>query len=207
MEQFATEEQQVEAIKRFWKEHGTAIIVGALLGLGGLWGWRYYSESQLEASESASQGYQEAVQELEQSNDPAQLDSFIDANQDSGYGTIASLIAARTAVSEGDFDSAANHLNRVVSTAEDTHLRSMAGIRLARVQMEMNQLDAALSTLSDIQDDAFSGQIAEVKGDIYVHQEKFDDAREAYTLALEDNANNPLLRMKLDNLAVAAAGV
>ena len=43
MEQFATEEQQVEAIKRFWKEHGTAIIVGAALGLGGLWGWRYYS--------------------------------------------------------------------------------------------------------------------------------------------------------------------
>ena len=40
MEQFATEEQQVEAIKRFWKEHGTAIIVGAALGLGGLWGWR-----------------------------------------------------------------------------------------------------------------------------------------------------------------------
>ena len=207
MEQFATEEQQVEAIKRFWKEHGTAIIVGALLGLGGLWGWRYYSESQLEASESASQGYQEAVQELEQSNDPAQLDSFIDAHADSGYGTIASLIAARTAVSEGDFDSAANHLNRVVSTAEDTHLRSMAGIRLARVQMEMNQLDAALSTLSDIQDDAFSGQIAAVKGDIYVRQEKFDDAREAYTLALEENANNPLLRMKLDDLAVAAAGV
>ena len=38
MERFETEEQQVEAIKRFWKEHGTAIIVGAALGLGGLWG-------------------------------------------------------------------------------------------------------------------------------------------------------------------------
>lgn len=206
MEQFATEEQQVEAIKRFWKEHGTAIIVGALLGLGGLWGWRYYSESQLEARESASQSYQQAVQQLEQTSDPAQLDSFIDAHADTGYGTIASLVAARTAVSEGDFDSAANHLNRVVSTADDAHLRSMAGIRLARVQMEMNQFDAALSTLSDIQDDAFSAQIAEVKGDIYVRQEKFDDAREAYTLALEENANNPMLRMKLDNLAVAAAG-
>ena len=26
MEQFATEEQQVEAIKRFWKDHGIAIF-------------------------------------------------------------------------------------------------------------------------------------------------------------------------------------
>ncbi len=204
MEQFATEEQQVEAIKRFWKEHGTAIIVGALLGLGGLWGWRYYSESQLEAREAASQGYQQAVEQLEQSNDPAQLDAFIEAHGDTGYATIGSLVAARSAVSAGDFDAAANHLNRVVSTADDAHLRTMGAIRLARVQMEMNQFDAALSTLSDIQGDAFAAQVAEVKGDIYVHQEDFESAREAYTLALEKNANNPVLRMKLDNLAVAA---
>ena len=62
MEQFATEEQQVEAIKRFWKEHGTAIIVGAALGLGGLWGWRAYSEAQIETKEAASVAYQNAVE-------------------------------------------------------------------------------------------------------------------------------------------------
>ncbi len=62
MEQFATEEQQVEAIKRFWKEHGTAIIVGAALGLGGLWGWRAYSEAQIENKEAASVAYQNAVE-------------------------------------------------------------------------------------------------------------------------------------------------
>jgi len=45
MEQFATEEQQVEAIKRFWSEHGTSLIVGAVLGLAGLFGWQYYSDS------------------------------------------------------------------------------------------------------------------------------------------------------------------
>jgi predicted negative regulator of RcsB-dependent stress response len=28
MERYETEEQQVEAIKGFWKENGTAIIVG-----------------------------------------------------------------------------------------------------------------------------------------------------------------------------------
>ncbi|GGW86446.1 YfgM family protein [Alteromonas halophila] len=204
MEQFATEEQQVEAIKRFWKEHGTAIIVGALLGLGGLWGWRYYSDSQLESREAASISYQQAVQQLEQSSDAAQLNSFISEHGDTGYATIGSMIAARTAVAKGDLDTAANHLNRVVSTADDAHLRSMAGVRLARVQMELNQFDAALSTLSDIQDEAFAAQVAEVKGDVFVRQEKFNDAREAYSLALEKSANNPMLKMKLDNLAAAA---
>ena len=57
MEQFATEEQQVEAIKRFWSEHGTSLIVGAVLGLAGLFGWQYYSDSQIAAKESASQAF------------------------------------------------------------------------------------------------------------------------------------------------------
>ena len=38
MEIYSTEEQQVEAIKSFWKENGSQIIVGAVLGLGGFSG-------------------------------------------------------------------------------------------------------------------------------------------------------------------------
>ncbi len=204
MEQFATEEQQVEAIKRFWKEHGTAIIVGAALGLGGLWGWRWYTDNQLETREQASIAYQQKVEQLGQEGAAAELDAFIKANADSGYAGIAALLAARQAVAERDWDSAAAHLTTVVTHAEDQHIKSIAGIRLARVQLEMNQPDAALSTLNDINDDAFAAQVSEVKGDVYVHQDKFDDARMAYSSALEKNANNPLLQMKLDNLAVAA---
>lgn len=204
MEQFATEEQQVEAIKRFWKEHGTAIIVGAVIGLGGLWGWRWYTDSQLEAQEAASTQYQMTVEKLGQEGANAELDAFIKANSDSGYAGIASLLAARQSVEDGDLDAAASHLNTVLTHADDARLKSISGIRLARVQLEMNQLDAALSTLNDINDDAFAAQVAEVKGDVYVRQNKMDDARMAYTSALEKNANNPLLQMKLDNLAVAA---
>ncbi|MEW9798913.1 YfgM family protein [Alteromonas sp. CYL-A6] len=204
MEQFATEEQQVEAIKKFWKEHGMAIVVGALLGLGGLYGWRYYSDAQLAEREAASVNYQTAVESLENANDDQALNAFIEANPDTGYTSIASLVAAKVAADKGDFDTAANHLNRVMTNAADSNLKTMAGVRLARVQMEMNQLDGALSTLDSLSNPAFEAQIAEVKGDVYVRQEKFDEARQAYTLALEKNANNPLLRMKLDNLAVAA---
>ena len=77
MEQFATEEQQVEAIKRFWKEHGTAIIVGAALGLGGLWGWRAYSEAQIETKEAASVAYQNAVETCGTEGSDAKVKAFI----------------------------------------------------------------------------------------------------------------------------------
>ncbi|MGU3844696.1 YfgM family protein, partial [Vibrio diabolicus] len=44
MELYDTEEQQVEAIKDWWKENGKAVIIGAVVGLGGLFGWRYYQD-------------------------------------------------------------------------------------------------------------------------------------------------------------------
>jgi predicted negative regulator of RcsB-dependent stress response len=84
-------------------------------------------------------------------------------------------------------------------------LKVLASLRLSRVQIEMNQLDAALSTLSNVTNDAFSAEVSELKGDVYQKQGKFDDARLAYSNALEKNANNPLLQMKLDNLSVSAA--
>jgi len=205
MEQFATEEQQVEAIKRFWKEHGTAIIVGALLGLGGLYGWRAYSESQIESKEAASVAYQDAVETFGTEGSEAKVKAFIEDNKDSGYASVASLLAAKQAVDAGDLDSAASHLNTVVTFADSEELKALASLRLARVQIEMNQLDAALSTLSNVTNDAFSSEASELKGDVYQKQNKFDDARLAYSSALEKNANNPLLQMKLDNLSVAAA--
>ena len=204
MEQFATEEQQVEAIKRFWKEHGTAIIVGAALGLGGLWGWRYYSETQMQSKEAVSVAYQSAVETFGNEGSDAKVAAFIEENQDSGYASIARLLAAKQSVDAGDLDAAASHLNSVVTFADNDELKSLASLRLARVQIEMNQLDAALSTLGNVANDAFSAEVSELKGDVYVKQEKFDDARSAYSNALEKNANNPLLEMKLDNLSVAA---
>ncbi len=35
MELYDTEEEQVQAIKEWWKENGKAVIIGAVLGLGG----------------------------------------------------------------------------------------------------------------------------------------------------------------------------
>ncbi len=205
MEQFATEEQQVEAIKRFWKEHGTAIIVGAALGLGGLWGWRAYSEAQIETKEAASVAYQNAVETFGTEDSDAKVKAFIEENKDSGYASIANLLAAKQAVDAGDLDAAASHLNSVVTFAENDELKVLASLRLSRVQIEMNQLDAALSTLSNVTNDAFAAEVSELKGDVYQKQGKFDDARLAYSNALEKNANNPLLQMKLDNLSVSAA--
>ena len=42
MDVYQTEEQQVEAIKGFWKEYGIAVIAGLVLGFAGFIGFNYY---------------------------------------------------------------------------------------------------------------------------------------------------------------------
>lgn len=205
MEHFATEEQQVEAIKKFWKDNGAAIVIGAVLGLGGLWGWRYYSDAQRTAKEQASADYQVAVESIEADGNAGKLDSFLGKTESSGYATIGGLVAAQQAVSNNDYDTAVKALTAVKDQAADAHLATIASLRLARIQLEQGNGDAALSTLKAVNDSAFDGNVKEIEGDVYVAQEKYDAARMAYTEALEAASGNVLLEMKLDNLPVLAS--
>ena len=207
MEQFATEEQQVEAIKRFWKENGPAVIIGAVLGLGGLWGWRYYNEQQITAQEQASVSYQQAIEALASGSEGyTTAVDFVNEHQDNGYAILTAFQLAKEAVERKDLPEAAKQLDFVVTHASEGAIKNMAKLRLARVQMEQAELDAALTTLNAVTAEAFKGQVEESKGDVYVRQQMFDKAKAAYNAALEVDENNPLVKMKLDNLAVAANG-
>ena len=204
MEQFATEDQQVEAIKQFWKDHGTSLILGAVLGLAGLFGWQYYSESQMETKEAASISYQDALETLVADDNAGPISALIESGEVSGYSDLASLIAAKPAADKGELEVAASYLSKVATNGSDESLKQVAAVRLARVQLALEQHDKALATLDIAKDEAFVAQVEETKGDIFAAQGNFDKARMAYSSALEKNTNNRLLQMKLDNLAVTA---
>ncbi|MDC8832702.1 YfgM family protein [Alteromonas gilva] len=204
MEQFATEDQQVEAIKRFWSEHGTSLIMGAVLGLAGLFGWQYYTDSQISAKETASQSYQSALEALINEENREPIEAVMNSDEVDGYANIAALLAAKQAVDDGELDAAANYLQKVVSQNTDDSLKHVATVRLARVQLAQQKQEQALATIESVTDEAFSAQVEEIKGDIFSAQGNFDKARMAYSTALEKNMNNRLLQLKLDNLAVSA---
>ena len=207
MEQYETEEQQVEAIKRFWKENGLSLIIGALLGLGGLLGWRYYNDSQIEAKEQASFAYEKASEELIKGEAGfGQAKKFIDSHSDTGYAILMSLEMAQQAIERKDLLEAAKQLEFVVINAKLTAVQSIAQLRLARIQIEQGEFELALASADKVSDQAFKGQSQEVKGDVYLSQELFDKARAAYSAALETNNRDQVLKMKLDNLALAANG-
>ena len=49
-----SEEEQVEQLKRFWQDYGTPILVGISLALAVFAGWRFWQQSQIEASAAAA---------------------------------------------------------------------------------------------------------------------------------------------------------
>jgi predicted negative regulator of RcsB-dependent stress response len=207
MEQYETEEQQVEAIKRFWKANGTALVVGALLGLGGLWGWRWYNDGQIAAKEQASAAFDKVSQELLiDETGFSQAKIYIDTHTNTGYAALMALEMAQKAIERKDLDEAVKQLEFVVKNAALPTLKSVAQIRLARIQIEQGQFDLALASAEKITDDAFKAQSQEIKGDVYFAQQLFDKARAAYSAALESNERDQVLKMKLDNLASAANG-
>ncbi|MFT5839348.1 MAG: putative negative regulator of RcsB-dependent stress response [Flavobacteriales bacterium] len=207
MEQYETEEQQVEAIKRFWKENGLALVIGALLGLGGLLGWRYYNDSQVLAKEQASFAYEKASAELLKGEVGfSQAKTFIENHSDTGYAMLIALEMAKQAIERKDLLEAAKQLQFVASNAELSAVKSLAQVRLARIQIEQGELELALISADKVTDEAFKGQSQEIKGDVYQAQNLFDKARAAYSTALETNKRDQVLKMKLDNLAIAANG-
>ena len=207
MEQYETEEQQVEAIKRFWKENGLSLIIGALLGLGGLLGWRYYNDSQIEAKEQASFAYEKASEELIKGEASfGEAKSFIDSYSDTGYAILMALEMTQQAIERKDLVEAAKQLEFVVINAKLTAVQSIAQLRLARIQIEQGEFELALASADKVSDQAFKGQSQEIKGDVYLAQQLFDKARAAYSAALETNERDQVLKMKLDNLAIAANG-
>ncbi|MBB1318116.1 tetratricopeptide repeat protein [Shewanella sp. SR43-4] len=203
MEIYSTEEQQVDAIKQFWKDYGTSIVVGAVVGLGGLYGWNTYSDMKVTAAEKASESFQSIVT---QSANPAallvQAESFTSEHDQQGYQALLELMVAKSAVEAGDLAKAEASFTKVIAAEPGSGLGMVAMIRLARIQAEQNNLGMALATLEQVTDKAFASQREELKGDFLVRQGDLDKAKLAYQAAVDNGGAiaSPALTMKLDNL-------
>jgi len=211
MEIYSTEEQQAEAIKGFFRDNGVALAVGVVLGLGGLYGWKAYNQHTIDTTEALSDSYTQLVETAGQEGSTllADADEFIKTNADSSYSVLAAFVTAKEAVEKNELDKAAEKLTWISVNAKNTEFKALAFTRLARIQVEQKQYDAALSTLGNALPESFKATVEELKGDVYVAKSETDKARSAYQAAVDAGGleGNSLLQIKLDNLAVVALNV
>jgi len=204
-----TEEEQVEAIKDWWKENGTSIVVGVTLGIAAIFGVRYWFDYQKAQSQQASALYAEVLASLASDKQKSEsLASDMAANYSSTpYASLTALSLAKIKAEDKDYQGAQTYLQWVLDNGTDEGFQHVARIRLARLLIEDNKLDKAESLIKAISAAGFNSEYAELRGDIFLSRKELTQAAENYRLALvglqPSSQRNQLLQMKIDDLIVA----
>ena len=212
MSEMRTEEEQIEAIKNWWKENGKQTVVALAVVATGWFGFQGYQNQKQATGEAASAIYQEmlsinnSTEEADKGRRSMLLDQLKSEYKGTIYASFASLFNAKDAVTADDLALAETELRLVMTESLDEALTQLATVRLARVLLAMDKKEDALALVAAGKEGAFEAEYEEVKGDILFAQGDKDGARDAYSKAVvaaqRIGANNPLLKMKLDDLAV-----
>lgn len=204
MTDYQTDDEKVEELKAWWKENGTSVIVGIALAVVALFGWEYWKEWKNNTAAEASSLYTQASNAAKTGIDKALPDikKLQDSYSSTPYAAIASLKAAQQYAEQGQYEQAVSALRWVIDEQSDEGFRNLANVRLARVLLAMKKLDEALQVVNQPYPAAYQSLLEELKGDIYVAQNKPAEARAAYDKALATNASGSadFIRMKRDNL-------
>ena len=181
------EQDQIDELKAWWARFGGAITVGlvlAVLVIGGVQGWRWWNGMR---AEDASVLYA-AVSDAARTKDPAKAKDAIaqitDKYAGTGYAPRAALLYAKMLYESGDRKGAAAQYMWAVEHAKEDELQAIARFRLAQVQIDDKQYDAALATLDAKHPDTFDGVFADLRGDAFAAAGRAADARSAYETAL-----------------------
>lgn len=186
MVDYLTDEEQAERLKQWWDKNGTSLIVGLILAVGLVIGWRYYQDytaSRSSAASSAFDAYLEA-----RANDEA-VDEHLAVLDDefagSTYQVFSLLYRATDQAEQSEWEQALGHIERALELAGDETLKDLARYRGAKVLYQLDRLDDSAAMLASIQSVGLKPQVAELSGDIAVTRGDIDAARQAYRTAIE----------------------
>jgi len=209
MNEYETEDQQVEAVKKWLKENWSSMVIGLGTGLAALSGWNYYMAEKNNHAITASDMYMQVAQYViigGVDEKVADLNTLmVNDFSDTPYAAVTSLIIAKKEYENGNFEQAITELEWVFQHATSTEIKQVAALRLGRILLEQKKYDAALTYLNGAHDAAFDAIYEELKGDVYVAKGQISQARIAYDKAikLKDNAGKwlELKRRDLGNVA------
>ncbi len=207
MDVYKTEEEQVEAIKKWWQENGMSIIAGVVIGITAIFGWRAYDNHMVVQAEQASILYEQMIVAARTNDDENVLvyaNRIVNDYKSSSYAVFASLMLAKVAAEAGELEQAETHLRWVLKNNSQTEFEHIARLRLARVLIAGDKLGLATETLNVSEPGDFVARYNELRGDIYVKQGKSDEAIKAYEKSLANTKGSgdaqSILQMKLDDL-------
>lgn len=206
-----TEQEELEALQKWWRENGRAVIVGLVLGLGGVFAWTTWQSRAEATAERVSVIYQSMV-DMAAANDYEEallrVEQIIQDHPDSEYAVLSALLGAKSALAAGRMEDAKRYLGWVIDNAAGSEYRDLARIRSAQLLLDADKPDAALELLAAVATPAFAADVDELRGDILVAKNDAAGAVKAYESALAGDSMTSGARarvqMKLDDIGYSA---
>src|SRR5690242_11795678 len=182
------EQEQLAALKAWWKEHGGAVALGAMLvavAVAAWNGWQWYQRSQAAQAAALYDTLQKAARANDLKATREAAGSILENYPRSAYAALAALVSAKVQFQAGDLKTARAQLQWVVDHAKSDEIRSIATLRLASVLLDDKEPEAALKLLEAKPGPGFEALYAAQRGDILAVQKKRSEARAAYRAAMD----------------------
>ena len=206
-EEYLTDDEQLEAVKRAFTEYAPWILGGIVLGVGGWFGYQQYGSHQNSVALQAAGQFNQMTAALQMNDGKKSLElaqGLIKEFPNSPYADQAQLTIARIDVESGKSADAIAPLTQVMNNSKDSELKQVARLRLARVLIDQGKPDDAIKTLAAGTPGSFAGRYHEVHGDALYAKKDIAGASAEYTQALSSSdggADAALLQLKLADLA------
>ena len=208
MEIYDTEEEQLEAVKRWWKENGQSTIIGLLLGIAVILGWNFWQDHKKAQGEQASALYSQLIQAIgadKKESAEKLAEQIREQYPKTQYAAYSGLFLAKIKVQQGDVAKAQTILKEIAA-GPNNELSNIAKIRQVRLMLASGEYEQGLQLINDVDpatSSSFSGNYDELIGDLYVALDRLDLARSSYQKALENGYKSPLLQFKIDDLTAS----
>ncbi len=209
MSVYMTEEEQLELIKKWWQRYGNLITWCLLVVLFCLAGYRYYNWHQNKIQQQASTTYERMMSEFSNKNTKlvqSYADDLIKNYDHTVYADAAHMTMAKIYVAKDKLEKAKNELQAVALHSNMMALRQIAKIRIARILASTQAYPEALKELSFVDDKTYLPVVNELKGDIYGATGQYQEAIQAYRLAMNEvktkGMGNLFLKMKTNEVLV-----
>lgn len=207
MDVYTVEAQQIEEIKKWWRENGLSVVLGLTLGISGIFGWRYWQDVKIEQSEAASVLYSDMIAAIVNENTIEArdfADTILAEYKNTAYGIFALLALARLAVVDDDLNTAETHLRQALRQSKDASFSHVIRMRLIRVLISQDKLDEASNLIKQQEKGEFASSYDELTGDINALQGEIETARSSYQQSINkaraDGRDISTLELKLDNI-------
>lgn len=181
------EQDQLDALKTWWKTNGNKVLIitGLILAtVVGYMGWKQYQAQQSEAASTKFMLLGDASP-TDVKTIKAISAEIIENYPSTPYAARAALLSAKANYNAKDIDSAKMQSEWAYENAREDAVKTLAQLQLAAILAEQKEYEAALKLLNEKHEPSFDGLFADLKGDVLVAQGKPDDAKVAYQEALK----------------------